>query len=276
MNGFTVDPGSNGSVIAVDGRLLRIEPPARHREDLAVVRIENDDVAALGAHARDGVGERLLGDLLQVGVDREHDAVALHRRRARRDRRFAALALRIAEDRRRARHSMQDGVERQLESVDRLVVARSRARRFPARPADVAYERVDRRERVHAAQRHRLRASTAGNRPGTTTYFAPSCRARARSTRGRGASAPAPCEAWRARALRAARSRAAPSRGSPRSPGASRRGSRRAARERCATSVCCCSAIARHSFPCTSCTRAAFTMMARAKTASGRERDRFG
>ena len=61
-------------------RLARIETAARHREDLTGVRIENDDVAALGAHARDRVGERLLGDLLQVGVDREHDVVALRRR----------------------------------------------------------------------------------------------------------------------------------------------------------------------------------------------------
>ena len=105
-----------------DRDLLRIEPAARHRQDLAVVRVEDDDVAALGAHARHGVGERFLGDLLKIGVDRQHDAASLGRRGARRDRRLVALPLRVLEDRRRARNAVQNGIERQLEPVDRLVV----------------------------------------------------------------------------------------------------------------------------------------------------------
>src|SRR5437867_3820186 len=44
------------------GRLTRIQPTARHRKDVAAVRIENDDVAALGAHARNRVGQRLFRD----------------------------------------------------------------------------------------------------------------------------------------------------------------------------------------------------------------------
>ena len=141
MNGFAVDPGSNGSVSAVAAR-LRADPSRR----LAIarispsVRIENDDVAALGAHSRDGVGQRLFGDLLQIGVDREDDAVSLRRRRARLvgDSRLCPFG--VPDDRRRARNAAQDGIERQLEPVDRLVV------------------RVDVADDPLRALRHRIRA----------------------------------------------------------------------------------------------------------------------
>jgi hypothetical protein len=86
------------------------------------VRIENNDVAALRTHARDRVGEGPLGNLLQVGVDRENDGIALDRRRSRCGRRLAALALGVTNDRRFSGSAAQDRIERELEAVDRLVV----------------------------------------------------------------------------------------------------------------------------------------------------------
>jgi hypothetical protein len=91
-------------------------------EGLAAVWIENDDVPAFRTHTSDRVGEGPLGDLLQVGVDRENDRIPLDRRRSRRGRRLAALALRVSNDRRFSGRAAENRIERQLEAVDRLVV----------------------------------------------------------------------------------------------------------------------------------------------------------
>ena len=70
VNSLAVEPGSNGSV----KRRRAGHPAARRlpgcqRQQLARVRVEEDDVAALGVHLGDGVVEPALGDLLQLGVD---------------------------------------------------------------------------------------------------------------------------------------------------------------------------------------------------------------
>ena len=135
-------------------RLLGIEPPAGHRANGAGVRIEHDNVAALGAHSRHGIDERAIGDLLQVGVDREHDAVAFHRRRPRFDRRLSALAVRVAHHRRRSRLSAKDGIERELEAVHSFVV-RVDVTDEPLRSRGHSVLARDHRERVDAAQRDR-------------------------------------------------------------------------------------------------------------------------
>ena len=167
MNGLAVDPGSNGSVITV----AEVWRGSRRRLAIARistgVRIENDDVATLSAHARDRIGERLLRDLLQVGVDREHDVVALRRRGARLDRRLAAHAVHVADDSPRAGGAAQNRIERQLEPVDRLVVAVDMTE-DPARAFRNGVRARDGREGMHAVQRDRGRGvdlqEPAGNR----------------------------------------------------------------------------------------------------------------
>ena len=141
----------------------------------------------------------LLGDLLQLGVDREHDGVALHRRRARRDRRLAALAVRVAHDRRRARRAAQERVERRARARRRLVVAVDVADDAPRalpRPRTtrsiVAYECTPRSAIAGAA-------STARSGPGASPTSRVVSSARAISARSRRACASARREACAAR-----------------------------------------------------------------------------
>ena len=179
------------------------------------------------------VGQRLLGDLLEVGVDRENHAVALRRRGpgAIGDSwlwPFGSLKIVVA-----------PGIPRRMESSDSSspstgLLSASTCPRIPCAPCGPAYDRIDRGVRVHAAQRHRRRRVDGKEAPGENEILARrvdrardqravDVERRERATR-----------ALPARAPRAARSRAEPSRGFARALGAWRRGSRRAAPARCA------------------------------------------
>ena len=55
-----------------------VGPPGSRREDLARCGIEHHDVAAIRFHVVDRVIQGALRDLLQLGIEREHDIVAGH------------------------------------------------------------------------------------------------------------------------------------------------------------------------------------------------------
>ena len=122
MNGFIVDPGSNGSVstVADDLRgsrrrlaMARISPSCGSRMTMsppsAPIRAtaSASDFSAISCRSALIVRTTLLPFVGAVpGASR----------------RLAALPFRVPEDRRGARHAAQDRIERQLETVDRLVV----------------------------------------------------------------------------------------------------------------------------------------------------------
>ena len=56
-----------------------VGPPGRRRENLARGGIEHHDVTAIRFHVVDRVIQRALRDLLQLGIEREHDVVPGHR-----------------------------------------------------------------------------------------------------------------------------------------------------------------------------------------------------
>ena len=95
MNGFDRRSGLERLGERRRRRLPRIEPAARHRQHVAAVRIEDDDVAALRAHLRDRVGQRLLGDLLRSALIVSTTLLPLVGAVLGRDRRLAALPFRI-------------------------------------------------------------------------------------------------------------------------------------------------------------------------------------
>ena len=117
VNSLAVEPGSNGSVNVgrarrpAAGRLPRCE-----REQFARLRIEEHDVAALGPHLGDGVVQPALGDLLQLGVDRERDVVAGDRIARLPAGRVVAPARAVLEQHGLARAAGEQRVERALEA----------------------------------------------------------------------------------------------------------------------------------------------------------------
>ena len=61
---------------------VRVEPwIGRHRQDLSRVRVHDDDGSAGGVVSPNGLGQGLLGAILDVPVDRQGQVVARHRRR---------------------------------------------------------------------------------------------------------------------------------------------------------------------------------------------------
>ena len=153
MNGLSVEPGSYGSVSAVDAVARGSCAAARHGEHLTVGRIDHDDVAALGAHLRNGVAERALGDLLELLVDREHDGVALHRRAPRRSSatRSAGHGRRASSSRRRACRA--GACRARARCRPRARRCRPPDRRCGACPRENAYDALDHRRRIDAAHR---------------------------------------------------------------------------------------------------------------------------
>jgi len=83
----------------------------RDGENFPARGIEHHDVAAVRFHIIDGVVERPLRDLLQLGIDREHDVTAGHRLGNHARWRLVLPACAILQDDGRARRPRQQGVE---------------------------------------------------------------------------------------------------------------------------------------------------------------------
>ena len=109
-----MDPGSNGLVNAVGLDAAAVHPrlARRHREQLARPRIEHDDVAALGTQLPDRILQLPLGDVLQLGVEREPHVVARNRVADLPRRRLEPASHPIAQEDRLARRAGEQAVER--------------------------------------------------------------------------------------------------------------------------------------------------------------------
>ena len=165
MNGFSVEPGSYGSLSAgTPGARIRAgwpspasrRPPDRARRCLP-----------LGAHPRGRVAERALADLLQLVVDREHHACCPAPARARGavgDRR-AGRERRASSSSRPTRRAAAGRAPAQGRPTDApLSSTRPTMRRVPSQKA---YTRSMGRRRVYAAQRRSAPTSGAMNGRGS-------------------------------------------------------------------------------------------------------------
>ena len=132
------------------GRRVYVLATARHGENVALMRIQHDDVPAVRAHLLHRLTERVLGDLLQLVIEREHDSVPRPRGDAWRVRRLEAAAADVADECRRTRGAAQNAVERQLDTVDGVVL-RIDAADEPPRAFGHRIGAHARRARVYAA-----------------------------------------------------------------------------------------------------------------------------
>ena len=132
------------------GGVAQVGTMTGHGEHLAVGRIDDDDVTALRTHPRDRIRQRTLGDLLELLIDGEDDAVALHRRRGRSGWRLETPAERVPHDSRRAGRASEQRVQRELDAVHRVAV-RIHAPNDAARALGEGVGPLDDRRRVHAA-----------------------------------------------------------------------------------------------------------------------------
>ena len=81
MNGFNVDPGSNGSVSVVAAGWAHSGAAAGECQDRPILGVEHDDVAPGRSHSRHGVVQRPLADLLKVAIQRQLNGITCLRRR---------------------------------------------------------------------------------------------------------------------------------------------------------------------------------------------------
>src|SRR6185437_4007759 len=72
-----LERGTRLERLAHDGIAEEVHPLtlAGHRADLAILRIEDDDVTTIGTGPRHRIIEGLLRDLLQLLIDRQHDGI---------------------------------------------------------------------------------------------------------------------------------------------------------------------------------------------------------
>ena len=134
-------------------RPRRAVAPARgDREQLARRRIEHHDVAAVGVHAAQRLVERALGNLLELGVERQHDVVPGQGPGDDPRGRDVLAAGAVLQHHRRARHTRHETVERTLEPRRAAAVVVDAADHRPGKPRR-RIEPVQDRLQVHAPQR---------------------------------------------------------------------------------------------------------------------------
>ena len=152
--------------VAHRGTRRSAAPHARERQDLPGARLEDHDVAARGVRVRDRLGQRPVRDLLQLGVEREHDVHAVHRLgRWARGRGVGAAPV-VAQHHRRPSPAREQRVESALQPA-RPPALRVHPPHDPRREIGPRVEALQPPPQVYAAQvlERRHRAPPVGARP---------------------------------------------------------------------------------------------------------------
>src|SRR4051812_14088712 len=111
LEGIGEGGGTAGAITGTNARL-----PGSQGEQFPVIRVEEDDVAALGIHPRQRIVQTPFRDLLKLRVHRENDVIPRHGLADHSSRRIVAPTRTILEEHRLSRGAGENRVQRELES----------------------------------------------------------------------------------------------------------------------------------------------------------------